>query len=491
MVDTTARSADQQLEQLGYRPVLRRGLGVWSTFSIGVATVAPVVGLYAIVPLGLMTAGPGWVWVLGACLLLQLCTALVFGVLAGRYPIAGGPFQWARRLVGPRYAVFTGVTYVVAVSAALTTVTYLAAPWLSQLLLDRPVSGVEQAVWSAALLLVALGVNSLGVGATKALVNLGIVCEIVASLVLGLVLIIGFRHHDFSVLFTSAGSLAAEDGKSLTAVLAAFAVCGWAFVGFDAGASVAEETVDASRSVPRAVVSATAVVGLVVMVVAIAVILSAPENGPLTPAAVADPILHTVLANLGDWARIPFLTLVCITFVACVLSMQTYLGRVIFAAAREGVLPRSLRLDDVTQRSAAPVRAMALASTLAGLGLLLGLNPRAIGTMITFGTGGLYITFFLVVAATAFALLTGRWRPLPTRRAERGFRVIVGIAFTWLAFEVVNIAWPRSILAAPGASTFEIWAVSIVFSIVAVGTGLAILLGRPERRMRPVPEDRP
>jgi amino acid transporter len=489
VVDTTTRSEDQQLEQLGYHPVLRRGLGVWSTFSIGVATVAPVVGLYAIVPLGLATAGPSWVWVLGACLVLQLCTALVYGVLAGRYPLAGGPFQCARRLVGPRYAVFTVVTYVVAVSAALTTVAYLAAPWLSQLLLDRSVSGMEQVGWSAALLAVALGINSLGVGATKALVNLGIVCEIVASLGLGLTLIVGFRHHDFSVLLSNEGSLAAQHGQSLTAVLAAFAVCGWAFVGFDAGASVAEETVEASRSVPRAVVSATAVVGLVVMVVAIAVILSRPGSGTLTPQAVADPILDAVLTNLGDWARIPFLSLVCITFVACVLSMQTYLGRVIFAAARERVLPGGLRLDEVAPRSAAPVRAMALASILAGLGLILGLNPRAIGTMITFGTGGLYITFWLVVAATAFALLTGRWHPLPTRRSELGFRATVGIALAWLSFEVVNIAWPRSILAAPGASGFEVWAVSIVFGLVAIVTGLTIVIGRPERRMRPVPED--
>lgn len=481
-------AADRELEQFGYHPVLRRGLGLWSTFSIGVATVAPVVGLYAIVPLGMMAVGPSWVWVLGACLLLQLCTAGVYGVLAGRYPIAGGPLQWARRLVGPRYAIFTCVIYVVAVAAALTTVAYLAAPWLSLLLLDRAVEGGEQVLWGAVLLLLALVVNSMGVRVTKVLVNLGIVCEIVASLGLGLVLIFGFRNQEFSTLFSTEGSMATGGAATVGAFLAAFAVCGWAFVGFDAGASVAEETLDAGRSVPRAIVSATAAVGVVVMVVAVAVILSQHDLGAVSAGAVADPILDAVLGNLGDWARVPFLLLICITFVACVLSMQTYLGRVVFAAARERVLPAGLGLDRVSQRSAVPVRAMLVVSVLAGLGLLLGLNPSAIGTMITFGTGGLYITFLLVVAATAYAMLRRRWQPLGSPRAERWFRAVVAVALVWLAFEVVNIAWPRPEIAAPGATAFEVWAVLIVFSAVAAITLLVIFIGRPERRLRPMEE---
>lgn len=479
-----SETADGQLERFGYQPVLRRGLGLWSTFSIGVATVAPVVGLYAIVPLGMMTVGPSWVWILAACLLLQLCTAGVYGVLAGRYPIAGGPLQWTRRLVGPRYAVFTTVIYVVAVAAALTTVSYLAAPWLSLLLIDRAVEGIEQVMWGAALLALALLVNSFGVRVTKWFVNLGIICEMVASLGLGLVLIIGFRHQEFSTLFTSAGSMATGGAAEVGAVLAAFAVCGWAFVGFDAGASVAEETVDAGRSVPKAIVSATAAVGLVVMVVAVAVILSQHDLGAVSAGAVADPILDAVVGNLGGWSEKPFLLLICITFVACVLSMQTYLGRVVFAAARERVLPAFLGLEQVSRKSAVPVRAMLVVSLLAGLGLLLGLNPSAVGTIITFGTGGLYITFLLVVIATAFAMLRGRWKPLATPRADRWFRIVVAVALVWLVFEVVNIAWPRPEIAAPGATAFEVWAVLIVFSLVAVITLLAIVLVRPERHLR-------
>lgn len=41
-------------------------------------------------------------------------------------------------------------------------------------------------------------------------------------------------------------------------------------------------------------------------------------------------------------------------------------------------------------------------------------------------------------------------------------------AFLWLVFESINVAWPRASLAPPGAPWFQVWAVILVFSILAV-----------------------
>src|SRR5699024_3070122 len=128
-----------------------------------------------------------------------------------------------------------------------------------------------------------------------------------------------------------------------------------AFVGFDAGASVPEETTQAGSSVPRAIVGATAAVGAIVLLVAAAIILSTEELENVISGKIADPILTAVTLNLGAWSEIPFLILVCVTFVACVLSMQTYLGRVVFSIAREGATPRLLKLDTISRSSKVPV----------------------------------------------------------------------------------------------------------------------------------------
>ena len=57
------------------------------------------------------------------------------------------------------------------------------------------------------------------------------------------------------------------------------------------------------------------------------------------------------------------------------------------------------------------------------------------------------------------------------------------LAVAWLAFETVNIAWPRESLAPPGAPAYQVWAAPIVLAMIAV-VGLAYLVvARPHRRL--------
>lgn len=468
-------------------PQLRRGLGAVSLLSIGVATVAPVVGLYSIFSLGMITAGPWWIWPLVISLGCQLLVAVVYAGLARRIPITGGPFQWARRLVGPRYAWFTGVMYLIAVSAALTTVAYLAAPWISHLIFGITVTGPAALLWSAGLLLLGLLINCQGLKFTKTIINIGILCEVLASIALGVVLLLGFQHQSWDVFtWETSQEIVGQQLEMIPAAITALAVCGWAFVGFDASASVVEEAHGSGTSAAKAIVGATALVGGIVLMVAVAVILATRDLSMLATGQVADPVLDAVTSNLGPLAEKPFLVLVAVTFFACVLSMQTYLGRVYFAVARENVLPAKLRLDEVSSRTAIPVRAISAATGVALCGLLLGFSDDAMGTMIRFGTGGLYIVFTLVAITVVFAQLSGRWESwrIGTRTQERWYSITAWGALLWLGFETINIAWPRPELAAPGAGPMEVWSVVWVFGGIAVIALLVILITRPHERLR-------
>ncbi|MEU0805927.1 amino acid permease [Streptomyces sp. NPDC005970] len=474
-----ANQNDTRLQELGYRQQLRRGLGIWSTFSVGVTTVAPVVGLYAIFSLGSALSGPVWLWMLLASLVAQLLVAVVYAELASEFPVAGGPYQWVRRLVGPRSGWFTGIVYISAVTAALTTVAYLAAPWVGLLFTGSEPHGLTRCLISAGLLALALAINASGVKIMGAVVIAGLGAEIVGSIVVGLALLLFFRVHDFSVLFETLGAPASSGSSTGSALLATLAVCGWAFVGFDSSASVAEETKGASTNVPRAIVRATAVVGGAVVLVAIAVMLATQNLTAVAHGEVPDPVTPTVIGSFGSWSEKPFLAVIVVTFVACLVSMQAYLGRITFGLARDGMLPASRKLASVTGRGQVPLVAMAATSIAAAAGLLLGLNEGAIGTMITFGTGGLYITFLLVVAAALFARLSGRWQPEGALQLGAKGLVINVLAFCWLAFETVNIAWPRTILAPPGAPAWQVWAVVWVFAAITCVAGLYLALARP------------
>lgn len=461
---TTPSKGDAgQLAELGYDQQLKRDIGLFSVFSIGVATVAPVVGLYAIFSLGIQLTGPAWILMLLLSLAGQLTVAFVYSELASEFPIAGGPYYWTGRLIGPRFGMVTGIIYALAVSAALATVAFLAAPWVSLLVTGSEPQGINRALIAMALLVGALVVNSGGIRIVAFLVNIGIAAEVLGSLCIGVVLILFFRNQSPGILLDTMGTM-----PTAATFLTALAVCGWAFVGFDASASVAEETSSAGNNIPKAIIGATAAVGALVVLVAAAITMASSDLQSIVSGKIADPVTHVVTTSFGAWSERPFYAVVVTTFLACIVSMQAYTGRIVFGLARDGVLPGARHLAVVSRGNQVPVMAMTLVTVVTGLALLLGLNDKAIGTMISFGTMGLYATFFLVAAAALFARLSGRWTPNGAFRTGRFGTVVNIIAFLWLAFETTNIAWPRAELAPPGSTGILVWAPLLIFMAVAV-----------------------
>jgi hypothetical protein len=106
-----------------------------------------------------------------------------------------------------------------------------------------------------------------------------------------------------------------------------------------------------------------------------------------------------------------------------------------------------------------------------------------VNTLITFGSGGYYITFWLVCCAALYARLSGRW--VPAGRFSLGrFALPVNIAaVVWLTFEAINIAWPRTVLAVPGAKFYQVWAIVLIFGVLTVVGLIYVLLSRPQDRV--------
>jgi DNA-binding CsgD family transcriptional regulator/tetratricopeptide (TPR) repeat protein len=123
-----------RLAELGYDQQLTRSLRVFDNARWGSRAISPVVGLYAVVLVGTLVAGPAWVWVLPVALAGQCLLLRVYAELASEFPIAGGAYQWSRRLMGGAYGWLNGWVAICAYSAANTTVAYLGAPWALTLL---------------------------------------------------------------------------------------------------------------------------------------------------------------------------------------------------------------------------------------------------------------------------------------------------------------------------------------------------------------------
>ena len=480
---STAHASDESvLESFGYKQELKRSLSFWTNFAVGFAFISPVVGLYAIIALATFAAGPAWVWALPIVLAGQLLVACVFAELASQFPIAGGVYQWTRRLTSATYAWFAGWIYVWTLMLTVTAVAYFGSVWLAAVF-DATPSANGQVVWAFALLVMTTIVNAVGLNPLKYVVNVGIVAECIASVLIGLLLLLFFRNHPISYLWEGLGAEASfNSGSYFAAFIAAIAISGWAFVGFDSCGSVSEETQDPMRRVPRAILFSLLSVGAVIILNSIAIGLSFEDTKAVMSGEVLDPVTPAVVDAFGSWVEKPFQLVVLAAFIACGIAVQATATRVLFSLSRDRMLPMSGVISRVGHNKV-PLGALAVASVVSACGLLFGLNARAVNTLITFGSGGYYITFWLVCAAALYARLRGRWTPAGRFSLGR-FALPVNIAaVVWLTFEAINIAWPREVLAVPGAKFYQVWAIMLIFGVLSVIGLIYVLISRPQDRI--------
>jgi amino acid transporter len=449
--------------------------------AIGFATISPIVGLYAVVLIGMTVAGPTWVWVLPVALAGQCLLLAVYSELAAEFPIAGGPYQWTRRLVGGAYGWFSGWVAICAYAVANTTIAYLGAPWALTVLGIEPTSGAIVLTGMVLILICAL-VGARGINVIKRVVRAGVFAEATALVGIGIILLLAFREQDFAIFGETLGAEAAAGGSVPGALLAALAVGGWVFIGFDACVASAEETIRATHHVPRALWGAVLSVAALVLLNSIATTLAHPAPEAVVAGRDPEPVTTAVVSSFGSWSTRPFAALVLVAFVACGMAAQALTARTMFSIARDGVLPGSSFLRRVDRRGS-PSGAVVVTAVVASAGLLLGLESTAIGTLIVFGTAAVYMAFLLVAVAALSARVRGTWKPAAHLQFGRAGLVANVLAVVWLAFETTNIAWPRSSIAPPGAPFYQVWAAPLVLALIGV-TGLAyLLIARPHKRL--------
>jgi len=168
-VTSVAAPADPdaaRLAELGYPQELSRRLRLRDNVALGFATISPVVGLYGVALVGTIVAGPAWVWVLPVALAGQCLLLAVYAELASEFPIAGGAYQWSRRLMGGAYGWMSGWVAICAYAVANTTIAYLGAPWALTLVGVEPTANAVVATGMVLVLICAvvggLGVDVLG-----------------------------------------------------------------------------------------------------------------------------------------------------------------------------------------------------------------------------------------------------------------------------------------------------------------------------------------
>lgn len=120
-------SDNAHLRVLGYEEKFDRKIGMWSNFALGFLYLSPLVGVLSMFTQALTTAGPPSILWLIIAAFGQLLVAMVFGEIVSQFPIAGGLYQWARRLWNGPYAWIMSWIYIAGVVVGCTTTAMFSA----------------------------------------------------------------------------------------------------------------------------------------------------------------------------------------------------------------------------------------------------------------------------------------------------------------------------------------------------------------------------
>lgn len=469
---TAPPAADESdLSRFGYAQELKRTLNLLASFSIAFSYISPVVGVYTLFGYGLSTGGPAFVCGLPIVVAGQLLVALVFAELSVAYPLAGALYQWARRLVGPRYGWFVGWIYGWALIITIAAVDLGAAPYLAQLLGLEPTRGTVTAL-AVVLLAVHTLVNRAGVRGTAVITTLGLATEVVATIVIAGALLVrpaGGLLPAATLLSRQTPSGSAGSAEFLASILA----LAWIFYGFESAADVAEEVIAPARRVPRAMILSLLGAAAVTALLLVALVLSAPDLGQ----AMADPakaIPYILEARFGSAVLRALLVLLMFAYLSCAGAVQAAAARLLYSYARDGMLPFSDWLRRVSPEHRVPWNAL-LFSAAACLAVFLAtfvdvgaLNVNAL--VVSYAVVGVYLSFQAVVLARLIAAARG-WRPAARAGEFSLGRWAVPVAALALVYGVamlINLCWPRP------AQQLASWLT--LFSALLVGAAGAVVL---------------
>jgi amino acid transporter len=339
-LDASAISDDEYLERLGYEPQLNRKLGVFSSFALQFGNIAPVGGIVFTFSVGLVAVGPSmlWPWLIAGA--LQILIAFCVAEACSAYPVAGGAYNIVSRLGGTFLGWQTGwwleMAHTFSLASSCIGIAPVVLSWF----------GVTASHWvlvgfAAALILLATLINVVSVKLSSRFVNAGVIATLAAcvlvSVVLASALALGGRQaNGFHFLLTTQGAVS---GSIVLPLLYAALLPCIVLNGFDVSGNVGEETKDASRAVPRAMVMAN-VSSYGFGTIVILLLLLAMGRVTDTLAAV-QPVTYILDPVLGHAIAKAFEILAVMGLFVSAAVLQLAGARVLWAQARDNMLPLS------------------------------------------------------------------------------------------------------------------------------------------------------
>jgi amino acid transporter len=405
-----------------------QALAIGPIFSVGLISglIANVAGYQT--PLSVLLGSIG-----------ALGLAYVIAIYARRYAGAGAIFEYLSQAVHNSFGIFSAGVYLLGALFLGAGGVYIALGFLVQGFFASHLStSIPWWPGGAAALIIALGLNHYGVRpAIRGVLTLALF-SMIPFAILAIVIIAkgGVGGNTLSVFGTGSGGTNAVFNGILFAVTL--------FIGFEAAASIAEETENPRRSIPIAVVGAVALSAVLYLLVTYAATIgfgrAALAKGEWF--AAASPMGTLASQYVGNWLSVLIDLVIILDALSLAIAIMVAASRIIFALGRDGLLPA---ITARTSRHDTPVTGnliigawsvlLLIATGLSHYGAAVKL-PDPIEAFNITSAAGSYLVELIYVFLALFALKL-LWH---SRRTETGLwwkviAVVLGLATPILAFK--------------------------------------------------------
>jgi APA family basic amino acid/polyamine antiporter len=400
-------------------------------------------GILTLIGVGVDRAGPAVLISFAIAGAVCACAALAYAELSAMMPAAGSAYSYSYAGLGEIFAWVVGWSLILEYSLVVSTVAVGWSGYASPLLagIGFPESftrGPELGglINLPAVVIIAAVTGLLLLG-TRESVRINAILVVVK--IVSLLLFVSFTLPYFDAAnldpFMPYGYVAQVDDDGVQrGVMAAAAIIFFAFYGFDAISTAAEETKRPERDLPIAIIGSMAACTLVYMLVAAAAV----GATPFTNFADSPEPLALILRSIGQGGVAKIVAITAVVALPTVLLAFLYgQSRIFLAMARDGFLPQ--RLTHISARGT-PTRITLLTALI--VAVLAGLLP--IGKVAALANAGTLIAF----TAVGICLLVLRYRAPDAHRPFRvravwlvGLGTVGGCLYLFLSLPLETLIW--------------------------------------------------
>lgn len=450
---------NNDLASFGYRQELKRSMGSFSSFAAGFSYISILTGLFQMFHLGYGVAGPAFFWTWPVVLVGQLLVALCFAELASRFPLSGGVYQWAKFTGNPFLGWMTGWIYLACLIVTLAAVAMALQVSLPQISNSFQIIGtindpksiaVNAILLGSVLIVISTIINVKGIKLLAIINNIGVFTELIGIVILIILLFLNRERTPVeAVVNVQSGASGLNSFPDLSILMAATALtASYVLYGFDTAGTLAEETHDPRKKAPRAILQALVAAGVAGLLVLLFALMAAPDLGLPDLGNIQGGLPMLVKSVLGETTGKIFLSIVIFAIIVCTFAVHSGAVRLMFAMGRDGCMPYSKSLSEVSHKTQVPVLATLLCGLFAIIILVVNIQfPKVFELVTSIAILWANLAYWIVVAVQLKNRIISAWKKedidAKFSLGKWGFVVNI-LALVWSSFMVINVSWPRT-----------------------------------------------